>query len=92
MLAVGRVADVADTVVGGCNPGIIKAALLPCKDHISPRLGNAEGAIGGGCDLVLNHIDVTVPMRVVAVPAELAAFPYAVLQVFTVVFVAEVNR
>ena len=81
MLAVGGMADVADTVYRFLTRllDIIGPRKFVGKNDgcLFPRNRFAEPAVRFEGDLLLDHVDVAVAVRIVAIPAELAPFPGA---------------
>ena len=82
-------ADVADTVIfTGLwifhQVHIIGATGFSDKTDLLAVKRLADHPIGAGCHLVLDHIDVVVTMGIMAVPAELAAFPDNIINIISV--------
>src|SRR6185369_8370406 len=82
MPALRRVADIADTIeddTASTLPGVIRSCNTT-ENYIFllAGLGNSEPAVCLRGHLVMNHIDITVTVGVVAVPTELAPLPGAV--------------
>ena len=77
VLAVRRVADIADAVEWRALADIVCPGHLVGKGYVCPCPGYPEFTIRCGRHLLMNHVDVRVTMRIVAVPAELAPLPGA---------------
>ncbi len=83
--------NIADAVVRRIILGIIQTADRPGEGDGRLFQRFAKQAVGCHRDVVLDHVDVAVTVRIVAIPAELAPLPLTGIQVSLPVLVAEVS-
>jgi len=91
MLTPDGVADVADAVIGGIDPRIVKSALFFGEGYLGSGLGHTECAVGGRGNLGLDHVDIRITMGIVAVPAEFTPLPDTGLLVSRIVLVPKMH-
>jgi hypothetical protein len=80
MLAGRRMAYIANSIehsAGSAFNGVAGAFYI-AKHNWGSGFRHTKNAVGGGGDHALDHVDIVVAVRIVAVPAEFDPFPGAV--------------